>query len=264
MSKAIIVLTRGYAKLSDYNVLLERNKQIAIHLKDKSIPLVFYHEGNITDEQQKYIQHANEDLKMQFIDISDKCFLKERENVTFFPRTDPAKGGHWSWGYGYRHMCNFWFKDFFQYIEEYDYVIRIDEDCYVKFSIDDAFDKIMNNKIPFLYGKTFGDPGFVVIDLNQSTMNFLKENGYDSVKSRQQVGPYTNIFGLNMIKIREKKDILEKYHDYMDKINGIYIYRWGDLPLWGEIMHYIFGIDCNKFIDKSLTYYHKSHGKNVN
>ena len=38
----------------------------------------------------------------------------------------------------------------------------------------------------------------------------------------------------------------------------------GDLPLWGEIMYYIFGIDCNKFIDKSLTYYHKSHGKTIN
>tara|TARA_B110000008_G_C16944926_1_gene554039 strand:- start:401 stop:1183 length:783 start_codon:yes stop_codon:yes gene_type:complete len=259
MSRAILVLTRGYDDINKYNVLLERNINIDRNLKDKTIPLLFFHEGNITDEHQTHIKNKQPNLIMKFINISDKCFLKEKENTTFYPRTDEP----W-WGYGYRHMCNFWFKDFYHYVKDYQYVLRIDEDCFIRFSIDRAFEHLLNNNSPFLYGHVFGDPGFVVVNLNNTTMNFLKENNFKNIKSRNQVGPYTNIFGMDLNKIREKWDILSKYHEYIDKSNGIYQYRWGDLPLWGEMMYYLFDIDCSKHVEKWLTYYHKSHGKTIN
>jgi hypothetical protein len=38
----------------------------------------------------------------------------------------------------------------------------------------------------------------------------------------------------------------------------IYRRRWGDLPLWGEVIYYIFGSELLK-IDKDIKYFHGSH-----
>jgi hypothetical protein len=261
MDKAIVVLTRGYSDMKQYDQLLTRNEHISKNLKNKLIPIVLFHEGNITNEHQIYIKSKSPDLEISFVNISSTSFLDEKKSIPFFPRTD-----HPPWQIGYRHMCNFWFKDFFKHVTDYNYIFRIDEDCYVQFSIDDAFSEIENGNIPFLYGTTFGDPGWVVTNMNQTTIEFMKSKGQD-VKKRRAVGPLSCVFGLNLIKIREKMDILSEYHDYIDKSNGIYQYRWGDLPLWGEIMYYFFGIECNNnesIIKRWLIYYHKSHGKTVN
>ena len=258
MKKAIIVLTRGYAEEKDYNQLIERHKHISLNLEDKQIPIIIFNEGNISDEHQQYIKDKQHDLNINFVNITKTSFLKEKETVEIDPRGK-------DFGWGYRHMCNFWFKDFFEYVKEYDYVLRVDEDCYVKFSIDRAFSEIENGNIPFLYGFVFADPGWVVKTMNQTTIDFMRLKG-KTAGARRPFGPYTNVFGLNLIKIREKMDILSEYHQFIDKSNGIYKYRWGDLPLWGEIMYYIFGIECNNesYIKRWMLYYHKSHGKNVN
>ena len=37
---------------------------------------------------------------------------------------------------GYKHMCHFWSMDFLDYLSDYKYIIRIDEDCFVtKFAV---------------------------------------------------------------------------------------------------------------------------------
>ena len=64
MSRAILVLTRGYDDINKYNVLLERNINIDRNLKDKTIPLLFFHEGNITDEHQTHIKNKQPNLIM--------------------------------------------------------------------------------------------------------------------------------------------------------------------------------------------------------
>ena len=43
----------------------------------------------------------------------------------------------------------------------------------------------------------------------------------------------------------------------------IYKRRWGDLPLWGEVIFYIFGNE-SLYINSKLKYYHESHKLNVN
>lgn len=258
---AIIVLTRGYEKIDDYKVLIERNNHIRKNLRNVDIPLIFFHEGNITPEHQEHIIANTPDLWMNFIDISATAFLKDKESIKFDERTD-----HPPWQIGYRHMCHFWFKDFFDYVENYDYVLRIDEDCFVKFSIDKAFEEIISNKEnPFFYGTTFGEPGWIVKNMNATTLDFMKKKGLNA-KSRRAVGPLTCIFGLNLPIIREKMDILNEFFDHIDKSEGIYQYRWGDLPLWGEMMFYFFDIECltEKYIKRWMLWYHKSHGKTVN
>jgi len=43
----------------------------------------------------------------------------------------------------------------------------------------------------------------------------------------------------------------------------IYERRWGDLPLWGEVIYYIFGEETMK-VDNNIMYYHGSHFSKIN
>ena len=49
----------------------------------------------------------------------------------------------------------------------------------------------------------------------------------------------------------------------IDASGMIYKRRWGDLPLWGEAIYYIFG-DDTLIIDTDIKYFHESHHANVN
>jgi hypothetical protein len=53
------------------------------------------------------------------------------------------------------------------------------------------------------------------------------------------------------------------YIEEISKSNYIYLYRWGDLPLWGEAITYILGND-SLVIDKEIRYYHGTHYIHVN
>ncbi len=50
-------------------------------------------------------------------------------------------------------------------------------------------------------------------------------------------GPYTNVVGLNLKEMR-KNVLLTQYIKSIKKTDNIYIYRWGDHPLWGEALLY--------------------------
>eukprot|EP00746_Dinoflagellata_sp_MGD_P140964 gnl/MRDRNA2_/MRDRNA2_74144_c0_seq2.p1 gnl/MRDRNA2_/MRDRNA2_74144_c0~~gnl/MRDRNA2_/MRDRNA2_74144_c0_seq2.p1 ORF type:complete len:226 (-),score=29.02 gnl/MRDRNA2_/MRDRNA2_74144_c0_seq2:510-1187(-) len=115
--KAIVILTRGYEDIRQYSMLISRNKGIQANLSDKSIKLVIFHEGNIRPEQQKFIQSQTPCLVLKFQDVSGSSFCRDRENVPIYP---PTKDFGWS----YRHMCSFWFVDFWKYTHEYDFRFR--------------------------------------------------------------------------------------------------------------------------------------------
>ena len=103
----IAVLTRGYSTLDEYQTLIQRNQFIYQNLSDKQVPLLFFHEGNITLEQQYYIQQQTPLLCMKFINIcTDKmAFRSEKALVPCYVDL------RWA-ALGYRHMCSFWFVDF--------------------------------------------------------------------------------------------------------------------------------------------------------
>ena len=83
-----------------------------------------------------------------------------------------------------------------------------------------------------------------------------------SEDTRIAEGPYTNVICFNLKKLRENEKLFE-YINMIDKSENIYIYRWGDLPLWGEVLKYLYDKDSYN-LDKTITYHHESHGKNVN
>jgi hypothetical protein len=256
MTNCIAVLTRGYNNILHYNTLIKRNKHIVSNLKDKSIDVLIFHEGNITEEHQLFIKNETPEIKIQFVNISDVAFQSYKKNVVV--EEVPFVG------INYRHMCSFWFVNFFDAVKNYDKLLRIDEDCFIDSSIDEIFVQLDTHL--FVTGREFHDYEFVTKGLNDFSLDFL--NKYKDVYTfkkedpKKPDGPYTNVIGLSLDKILNNEMFLS-YRNEIDKSDMIYKRRWGDLPLWGEVIYYIFGKDTLKN-DTNIKYFHGSHKIQVN
>lgn len=244
---AIVVLTRGYNTVHEYNKLIRRNKEIEKYFTTltKNIPdFVLFHEGNISIEHEKHIQKQTPCIKLIFVNVS-KSFQKKKYD--FYPPTE-------GFTIGYRNMCNFWFCDFWKYTNQYEKIVRIDEDCFMKSSPMDILDKL--DEYSVVYGYNSKDSERVTKGLNDFTLTFLQERNVDA-KKESPSGPYTNVLGLNLSILRSNT-ILEEYRERVFQSNNIFIYRWGDLPLWGEVIKYM--LESNQsLLYSSISYYHESH-----
>jgi hypothetical protein len=256
MKKSIVCLTRGYQDYRLYNKLVFRNRHIEHYLQDKETDILIFHEGNIDHQEQ--IKKETPTLKITFVDVKKDgfAFNTEREKVDIDRNTS-------MFNMGYRHMCSFWFVDFWKFVEEYDLILRIDEDCYINFKPDKVFESLQQSSIiSGLYEK---DDAFVTKGMNDYTRKFISETNkvnIDTVDIKLPGGPYTNIVGFNLAYLRG----IPLLHEYIESIKGsnkIYQQRWGDLPLWGEAIHYIVG-KSSLSIDKTIQYFHGSHSMHVN
>jgi hypothetical protein len=249
--KAVVILTRGYNRLEQYNSLIQRNNSITF--QDKSTDFLIFHEGNILETHKRYISQNSPHLRIRFIDISEKAFKEDKKEIPVYSPTQ-------RFSLNYRHMCHFWFVDFWHFVKEYDCILRIDEDCIIDFSVDHVFSLLKNDKLVCLYGQWEPDHEFVTHGMNQFTREFISRKTGVSMEKISMVepsGPYTNVIGLNLKKLRENR-ILQEYIDIVDKSNVIYQYRWGDLPLWGQALTYFCQRDTYSRWNK-IKYYHGSH-----
>ena len=247
MNSAIIVLTRGYSEKERYSILIKRNKLLEKYY-NKNISYIIFHEGNISENHQEYIQ-LHTIIPLIFINVS-KSFRKEK--IDFYPPTN-------KFGLGYRNMCNFWFCECWTYLTAYNKILRIDEDCFYNSDYNDIFN-ILDDKVA-VYGKWAGDVQFVTQGLQEFTKKFMSQHNKKPLNNRIG-GPYTNVIGLNLKEIR-KNILLTQYIKAIKESNNIYIYRWGDLPLWGEALSYCF--PKNSYIESNqIKYFHGSHNIQVN
>ncbi len=252
MTKRVIaILTRGYRNKRRYGMLIRRNKSIEKYLSNKDIDCVIFHEGNINLYHQKYIKRQTPSLQIKFIDVGNE-FNPGRQCKVY----DPTK----IFGLSYRHMCSFWFIGFWKYLNDYDQVLRIDEDCIIYFDIMKCFE-MLQNKVS-VYGMYSVDRDYVTKGLNDFTKEFFLTETGENIPQKVSGGPYTNIIVFDLKKLRENL-LLKKYIHAIDKSNNIYIYRWGDLPLWGEVLNYFYK-ENEHICSKSIKYYHGSHNIKVN
>lgn len=245
MKKAIVTLCRGYHDIYQYGNVIIRNKFIEENTNNDHEVIIF-HEGNILPEHQKYIR-SKTSLCLNFISIPE---FKPIEGI-YFDNDKNSIGFNWA----YRHMCHFWFIDFLKYLDRYDLVLRIDDDCLIRSSIDNIFLELENRVC--VYGEWAGDHEHVTKGLNEFSLKHIDTDK----KAKSPSGPYTNLVGFNLNKIRSNKKLM-KYIDDVDKSNNIYVYRWGDLSLWGEALHYLF--DNQEYCQLPIKYYHGSHNNFIN
>ena len=251
---AVIILTRGYDTIEKYSDLIKRNKLIE-YINERKLDYLIFHEGNIPIEHQEYIQNETKNLKLIFINVRDEFKYEFKDNY------NKIEDKPW-FSLGFRNMCNFWFVSFWKYVEKYEKIIRIDEDCFINFDFRIIFDYLDNKKI--VYGKWQEEQYFVTAMLRVFTNNFMKNNNITiDMTKRHPGGPYTNLIGLNLIELRKEK-LLNIYIEAIKESDNIYIHRWGDLPLWGEVLNYMMNEEKDALISKDIKYIHGSHNYRVN
>ena len=266
---AIVALVRGYQDISGYESLLQRNKQIYENIilkSDEKFDIILFHEGNITKEHQTYIKNNSNGLNINFLDVKkvypksafdDK---KNKINVDLCPPTNQSM----AFPLGYKHMCHFWSMDFLDYLSDYKYIIRIDEDCFVTKFDTGLLKQMEENKIYFSSPMFQGqDEDYVIVGLKRLWESFISVHGISPYKSFEEIKcPYTNFMVVDVEHILNN-DVVCKFLDEVDNSHGIYSNRWGDLPIWGVILSTF--IDSKNYEEnKNISYHHGSHRTNIN
>ncbi len=263
---AIAVLTKGYENNDSYSMLIKRNNYIYDNIISKSsleFDNVIFHEGNITPEQQDYIS-TNSKCKLIFRNVKEHgpAFddSKNLVNTELCPPTELSA----TFPLGYKHMCHFWSIDFFNYLLDYQYVIRIDEDCFVDRIDISTISNIVDTNIKFavpLICDSLDHP-HVIMGLDKLLAEYLKKNNIQSPVEYSDIrSPNTNFMVIDLDFFRNHK-IVQGFLSEIDSCHGIYSNRWGDAPIWGIILYALSGVDFYELSDTG--YLHGSHNHYVN
>jgi hypothetical protein len=218
--------------------------------------VIIYHEGNITLEQQNYIQMNSPRLPLIFKKI--EFINNNNKNNCLCPPTNLSN----SFTMGYKNMCYFWSIDFLKYLENYEYIIRIDEDCELLRIPTNIIEIYKNNNTVFSSGFYQGeDDADVTVGLKSLFQYFIDNNNIKPYKNKIEC-PYTNFMVVNINYFNNNKTI-QKVLTLIKESNCIFSNRWGDLPIWGYILSYL--VHESMYItDKSIMYLHGSHKKKIN
>ena len=131
MKAAIVGLVRGYENVESYYKLIRRNQFIHKNFnKSYNYPLIIFHEGNIQPIHQTVISEITPNV--EFVDVSQNAFIM-------------PKGVEESWQdqIPYKHMCRFYAMQIYDYVDEYDYIWRLDDDSFIESNI--KFDVFSSN-----------------------------------------------------------------------------------------------------------------------
>ena len=265
---AISVLTKGYPDYKSYDTLISRNNLIYNNIILKSTmsyDMVIFHEGNITDDQQQYVQSKTK-YPLLFRNVkkyaNQSAFNDSRNQINneLCPPTELST----TFPLGYKHMCHFWSIDFYEYLSDYRYVLRIDEDCFVDRIDPKVLEDVVSQEVKFavpLICDSLDHP-HVIVGLDNLLFSFLKENQLELPISYNEIrSPNTNFMILDMDYFRNNQ-LVQGFLSEIDRCHGIYSNRWGDAPIWGIILYALAGTDFYEMSD--VGYLHGSHNHYVN
>ena len=263
MRNAITGLVRGYADPAHYQPLIQRNRAIVTRVLPKvgiaQTDLILFHEGNIPPAHQAFI-NAQSGALFRFVDLRQTApssgFDPQRECANRVPE---MRG----FGTGYRHMCHFWFVDFIDYLAEYRFIARIDEDCVV-YDFPDLFGDMDREGVVFTSAGVLADVPEAVVGLAEFS-RFFKASRREPLTAipPQQTGPMTNLMALDLAYFRSQP----AYADYrlaITRSGMVYSHRWGDLPLWGEFLATYVPSQRLRQQSQEISYFHGSHGMLIN
>jgi hypothetical protein len=264
----ISVLTRGYDSLDGYDNLIHRNKCIREHILSKTnleIDCIIFHEGNITDSHQKYISDESQ-VPLIFRNVKecgDKTAFDNSRDVVNSELCPPTELSS-QFPLGYKHMCYFWSINLFDYLSDYEYVIRIDEDVFIQEIDIRILESIIDQKIKFAapYICPFLDHPDVMIGLEKLTKEFVETNNLKINGNISNVyAPNTNVMILNLDYYRNHT-IIQNYLVEIKESHGIYSNRWGDATVWGIITQKL--QEDPFYLCDDVVYFHDSHKHLVN
>lgn len=265
---AIVTLTRGYSSLEEYEMLIQRNNSISETVSkssDVQFDNIIFHEGNIPLDHQEYIQ-SKTNLPLIFFDVkttgNQSAFdnSKNQKNMKLCPPTELSE----RFTVGYKHMCHFWAIDLFDYLTQYQYIVRIDEDVIVKSFHPDLMKTIISNQIKFAvpYMCNFLDDPNVIVGLEKLLEDYCVEKEISTKTKFQNIfAPNTNFMILDLEYFRNHK-IIQGFLQEVENSSGIYSNRWGDATTWGIIIYSL--MEDPFYVLDMVEYFHGSHGHHVN
>lgn len=251
MKAAITLLCRGYPSIEHYGKLLQRNEYIFTNFNyAHEYPLIIFHEGNIPLSHQRYIKSHTPKQEITFIDIADKWVWPD--NV---PKDVVDKRFH----LGYSLMCRFNCYYIWDYVKDYDYIWRIDEDTLIGETVVDPFQTMEDFQLNYMMGR-------VCYESHEATNTTIPKYAHDILGVKWKESdyvqnplwvPYTNLY-----VARPGFFLQPEVQDFLQKItsNPMFLtHRWGD--------HVVSGIVLKAFSNPykvlprvpGLTYYHGSH-----
>lgn len=268
LNAAIMILTQNsierkvYLKTTLYFLFKNFNHKY-------NYPIIILHEGDYNDRDIKdIIQGIRGEYKnlINFIKIDkedfeipihiDKDKLEKTVNTQIVPYWRNKK---------YRLMCNFWFKNFIKYADNYDYIMRLDDDSLIEEPINQDFFQILkdNNNVYMsnivhidcglcnynmkeLFEKILPDKKniieklFIKAKITKDNEIFYKfkelykiindEEYMDDIVNINMPIMYYNNFFVTDINFWKREDV-QKYINEIDKTGDLFYYRYGDAPL---------------------------------
>lgn len=129
---AIVALARpGRSDLQTRNTKLV--KMLKPYTKNHSISILIFSEHKFSPSSiQEWSNTFRGFSGVKFVNTADRGFQQGER-------------------YGYKYMCKFFAYDMYDYLQEYDYYMRVDTDVYVQSIKYDVFDWVERNKVEYGY-----------------------------------------------------------------------------------------------------------------
>jgi hypothetical protein len=265
---ATAALTRGYRldASHNYRLIIRRNRSLvrAFRFKGRRVRSdhFLFHEGNISILARVVIRLASLPLRLKFVNLGaffEKFKLETNfGNISKCPETELSL----RFSLGYRAMCAFWINEFLAYLDSYDVIFRIDEDCVLNsLNYETVLSPMVEGAVDYSAGMTFGhdDPG-----VTRGFEDFVLEWHKEHPGTRSPVlnlNPYTNLFLVRPKAINSNPDALAFLH-HVRSSGCVLNNRWGDHVVWGALLN-MYGNTLNTNLTAEVSYFHGSHGTQV-
>ena len=222
--KAVIYYLTRTAKLESLNLSL---KSLDKQFNDKfRYPIIIFHEDELVPNIPNIRMYTNSAIFFQQVKFSIPSFL---------PRPVPLVVPYSRKGFGYRHMCRFHAKIVYQLpvLWGFDYYMRLDDDSFFLSNVTyDWFKYMRDNDYLYGYKRIQQDLPIVIRGLWKAAKDYIikKEIKTQFFQKFNHRSMFYNNFEISAASIWQNSNYSE-YIDYIDRLGGIYYYRWGDAPI---------------------------------
>lgn len=258
MKSCIYGLVRGYPNLVQYKKLIDRNLSISKFINLDGHDMLIFHEGNITKDHQDYIKLESKNSDLIFIDISDEFNLSQKSLDAHEELQNKPKPNYGIY-LGAKIMFRFYSIKCFEYLREYDYVMRADEDIlFTSKPSNDVFSFMYENDLILGYGRRKIDSHPLTQTLADFIKQYIVNNNIPTSCTLDEINinNFYNNFSILKTSFWTENRVLDILKE-IDISEGIFNLRWGDSTIQANIIR-MFSAPHRWYRFKDLNYQHGS------
>ena len=221
------------SKSDDKTILNLQNSLQKLYLNYKCIydsDVIVFIEHDFPIDVVNKLKSIYANLNFQFINLMASKYFNIN-NVKF-------EDGHPEYTIGYRHMCQLFFSEVFQYLQNYDWYMRLDTDSFIESPIQyNLFNYLENNNKIYGYTAELAEWPPVVIGMGEYFINLVRNKNietkfFDKLIENERYNLrqiYNNfeVVKLSYINSEPVQSLIKE----INESGNIYMKRWGDSPL---------------------------------